>query len=283
MITVNSISGGKTSAYLMKHYPANINIFSLVRVEDKDNLWMKGKDEKTRQLVSDKIGKEFIGTVEMDKIIYTILDLEQHTGQGVNWVAGDTFEQVIKKHGNYLPNKMARFCTTDMKIIPIFNFLKENTELPVRMRIGLRPTEKNRMANILERADENGLEYFKTIVGKSKSGKQNKWGEVPYRYAEFPLIEDNIQKDTIYNYWDNQKVRFAYRNNCVGCVNRNPLFLSHIAQKDKESFNWFVKQEEKTGNTFNTEAAYKDILRFGVQNQLFDEDFDDCDSGYCGI
>ena len=283
MITVNSISGGKTSAYLMKHYPANINIFSLVRVEDKDNLWMKGKDEKTRQLVSDKIGKEFIGTVEMDEIIYTILDLEQHTGQGVNWVAGDTFEQVIKKHGNYLPNKMARFCTTDMKIVPIFNFLKDNTELPVRMRIGLRPTEKNRMANILERADENGLEYFKTIVGKSKSGKQNKWGEVPYRYAEFPLIEDNIQKDTIYNYWDNQKVRFAYRNNCVGCVNRNPLFLSHIAQKDKESFNWFVKQEEKTGNTFNTEAAYKDILRFGVQNQLFDEDFDDCDSGYCGI
>lgn len=75
MITVNSISGGKTSAYLMKHYPANINIFSLVRVEDKNNLWMKGKDEKIRQLVSDKIGKEFSGTVEMDEIIYTILDL----------------------------------------------------------------------------------------------------------------------------------------------------------------------------------------------------------------
>ena len=283
MITVNSISGGKTSAYLMKHYPANINIFSLVRVEDKDNLWMKGKDEKTRQLVSDKIGKEFIGTVEMDEIIYTILDLEQHTGQSVNWVSGDTFEQVIKNHSNYLPNKMARFCTTDMKIIPIFNFLKENTELPVKMRIGLRPTEKNRMANILERADENGLEHFKTIIGKSKKGKNNKWTEVPYRYVEFPLIEDNVQKDTIYNYWDNQKVRFAYRNNCVGCVNRNPLFLSHIAQKDKDSFNWFVKQEENTGNTFNSEAAYKDILRFGLQNQLFDEDFDDCDSGYCGI
>ena len=267
----------------MKHYPANINIFALVRVEDKDNLWMKGKDEKTRQIVSDRIGKEFIGTVEMDEIIYTILDLEQHTGQDVNWVSGETFEQVIKKHGNYLPNKMARFCTTDMKIIPIFNFLKENTELPVKMRIGLRPTEKNRMANILERADENGLEHFKTIIGKSKNGKNNKWGEVPYRYVEFPLIDDNIQKDTIYNYWDNQKVRFAYRNNCVGCVNRNPLFLSHIAQKDIDSFNWFVKQEKKTGNTFNKEAAYKDILRFGVQNQLFDEDFGDCDSGYCGI
>jgi len=179
-----------------------------VRVEDKKNLWMKGKDEKTRQLVSDKIGKEFVGTVEMDEIIYTILDLEQFTGQSVDWVTGETFEQVIKNHGNYLPNMMSRFCTTDMKIIPIFNYLKNKTELPVKMRIGLRPTEKNRMKNILERADENGLEMFKTVIGKSKNGKRNKWGEIPYRYVEFPLIEDNIQKDTIYNYWNENKVRF---------------------------------------------------------------------------
>lgn len=57
MKTVNSISGGKTSAYMAKHYPADIELFSLVRIEDLDNLWMKGKDEKTRQLVSDRIGK----------------------------------------------------------------------------------------------------------------------------------------------------------------------------------------------------------------------------------
>jgi len=283
LITVNSISGGKTSAYLMKHYPANLNVFALVRVEDKENLWMKGKDEKTRQLVSDKIGKEFNGTVEMDEIIYTILDLEQHTGQSVNWVTGETFEQVIKNHGGYLPNKMARFCTTDMKITPIFEFVRSITNDPVRMRIGLRPTEKNRMETILERADENGLESFKTVIGKSKNGKRNKWGLVPYRYTEFPLINDNIQKDTIYNYWKKQNVRFAYRNNCVGCVNRNPLFLSHIANKDKDSFNWFVRQEQITGNTFSSEAKYKDVLRFGIQNQLFDDDFNDCDSGYCGI
>ena len=90
-------------------------------------------------------------------------------------------------------------------------------------------------------------------------------------------------QDIIYNYWDNQNVRFAYRNNCVGCVNRKPLFLSHIAQKDKESFNWFVKQEQRTKNKFNSEVNYKDILKFGVQNQLFDDDFNECDSGFCGI
>lgn len=36
MKTVNSISGGKTSAYLAKHYPADYDIFSLVCIKDKE-------------------------------------------------------------------------------------------------------------------------------------------------------------------------------------------------------------------------------------------------------
>jgi hypothetical protein len=223
MKTVNSISGGKTSSYLAKHYPADYNIFSLVRIEDKDCLWKKGKDEKTRQLVSDKLGKEFIGTAEMDEIIYTILDLEQFIGKKIDWVSGETFEKIIKNNGGYLPNKMVRYCTVEMKLKPIFNFLKENTELPVEMRIGFRPNEISRAETVLQRADENGIEYFKTIIGKSKT--KNKWGEIPYRKVTFPLIENNITKDVIYNYWNDKTVRFAYRNNCVGCVNRQPLMI----------------------------------------------------------
>ena len=64
MKTVNSISGGKTSAYIAKHYPADINIFSLVRIEDKECLWMEGKDEKTRQIISDRIGTNYSFLVE---------------------------------------------------------------------------------------------------------------------------------------------------------------------------------------------------------------------------
>ena len=283
LITVNSISGGKTSAYMEVHYPADISFFSLVRIEDTDNLWMKGKDEKTRQLISDKLGVEFIGTAEMDDIIYTILDLEQFTGREITWVTGDTFEQIIKNHGNYLPNKMARYCTTDMKIKPMFNYLKNSIELPVKMRLGLRPAEITRKENILKRADEKGLEFFGTVIGRSKNDKRNKLGLVPYRYAEFPLIENNIPKDIIYNYWRDKNVRFAYRNNCVGCVNRHPLMISHMAMKDFETVNWFNKQEKKTGNTFISGMTYENILKFGQQNTFFDDDFSECDSGECGI
>jgi hypothetical protein len=282
MKTVNSISGGKTSSYLAKHYPADINIFSLVRIEDINNLWMKGKDEKTRQLVSDKLGKEFVGTAEMDEIIYTILDLEQFIGSEITWVSGNTFEEVIRKKGNYLPNKMSRFCTVEMKLKPIFNWLKDNTELPIEMRIGFRPTETARAENVISRADKNGIEFFETVIGNA--GKRNKWGKIAYRKVTFPLIENNISKDIIYNYWNDKSVRFAYRNNCVGCVNRQPLMISHMANKDLEKIKWFEKQEINTGNKFLSDVTFTEILKFNQQGQLFsDDDFNECDSGFCGI
>jgi hypothetical protein len=281
MKTVNSISGGKTSAYIAKHFPADINIFSLVRIEDTDNLWMKGKDEQTRQLISDRLGKEFIGTAEMDEIIYTILDLEQFIGQEIKMITGNTFEEVIKRNYNYLPNKMTRYCTVEMKLKPIFNYLKENTELPVEMRIGFRPNEIKRAEGVLARAEPNGIEYFDTIVGKA--GTRNKWGKVPYRMCKFPLIDNNISKDTIYSYWQDKPVRFAYRNNCVGCVNRQPLMISHMASKDLDKVKWFEKQEIKTGNRFLSDVSFTKILNFGTQATFFDDDFNECDSGFCGI
>lgn len=282
MKTVNSISGGKTSAYLMKHYPADINIFSLVRIEDIKCLWMGGKDEKTRQLISDRIGKDFVGTAEMDAIIYTILDLEQFTGQEIKIITGETFEQIIKDRSNYLPNKMVRYCTSEMKIIPIFNYLKGLDILPVEMRIGYRPTEKRRVEAMKSKADSNGLEKFKTVI--DATGKRNKWGELDYRKASFPLYEDNISKDTIYSYWEDKPVRFAYRNNCVMCVNRQPLMISHMATKEKNKVEWAKSIEKETGNQFLTYASMSRILSYSVQGKLFnDDDFTDCDSGFCGI
>jgi hypothetical protein len=280
MKTINSLSGGKTSSYIAKHYPADINIFALVRIESRK--WMNGKDEATRQLISDRLGIEFIGTAEMDEIIYTILDLEQFIGQEIKMVTGMTFEQVIKSHSNYLPNQMARFCTTDMKIIPIFNYLNSINALPCEMRIGYRPNELKRADRILERAGANGIEMFKTVI--DSTGKRNKWGEIPYRKVTFPLIHDNITKDVIYNYWKDKPVRFAYRNNCVGCVNRQPLMISHMATKERDKVEWFAEQERKTGNRFLKEVSFDEILRFAQQGSLFsDDDFNDCDSGYCGI
>ena len=282
MKIVNSISGGKTSAYIAKHYPADINIFSLVTLESRKCLWMNGKDEATRKLISDRIGKEFIGTAEMDEIIYTILDLEQFIGNEIKIVYGDSFEQVIQKKGGYLPNQMTRFCTVEMKLKPIFNYLESLDILPVEMNIGYRPNEIGRADRMLERAGVDGIELFERM--EMQINGRNKKKHYPYRIAKFPLIYDNVSKDIIYQYWEDKPVRFAYRNNCVGCVNRNPLFVSHMATKERNKIEWMQEQEEITGNRFFKGTKIESILKFKQQGNLFqDEDFSSCDGGYCGI
>jgi hypothetical protein len=142
MKTVNSISGGKTSSYLAKHYPADYNLFSLVRIEDKN---CTPKDKKLVQLVSDKIGTQFIATAESDLTLKVVLDLEQVIGSEINWLIGDTFEQIIKKAGGYLPNQMTRFCTSKMKIEPIANFCRNEIKEIVSMRLGIRYDENHRV------------------------------------------------------------------------------------------------------------------------------------------
>lgn len=277
MKTVNSLSGGKTSSYIAKHYPADYNVFALVRTSDTNCLF---PDAKIRQIVSDKIGTEFIGTLEEDAIIYTMLDLEQYLGKEIIWLSPETFESTIEKHGNYLPNIMSRFCTVDMKIKPIAQWCYENTELPVKMRIGFRANELSRANRMIER-QINGVENFKFKVGNKNN--RNKWKELPYRITEFPLIKDAIFKDTIENFWKDKPVRFAYQNNCVGCFHRSELMLKHMSNKAEKQFNWFIEMERKNGCTFKNGITYEKIKNYRTQLELFDNDFNDCDSGYCGL
>jgi hypothetical protein len=277
MKTVNSLSGGKTSSYIAANYPADYNIFALVRTDDKNCLF---PDAKIRQIVSDKIGKEFIGTLEEDMIIYTMLDLEQYIGREIVWLSENTFEHVIKKHSNYLPNIMSRFCTTDMKVFPIAQWCYDNTDLPIEMRIGFRANEMSRAKNMIER-QANGIENFKFRVGE-KNGR-NQWKELPYRKVYFPLIDEGIFKDKIEAFWKDKPVRFAYQNNCVGCFHRNELMLKHMSVKAEKQFDWFVEQEQKNGCTFKSGVTYEKIKSHKLQLDLFDDDFQDCDSGYCGL
>ena len=167
------------------------------------------------------------------------------------------------------------------------SFWYENIREPIEMRIGFRANEMRRAKSMLERTEEDGFVYDKFIVGKHPSGK-NKWQRMKYQTPRFPLIENSVFKDEIEEYWKDKPVRFAYMNNCVGCFHRNPILLKHMATKAPNKFEWFCKQERNQGyennnGGFITGMSYDDILKTRLQIELFDDDFNDCDSGYCGL
>lgn len=282
-MTVNSISGGKTSSYIAANYKADYNVFALVRTNDIN---CKYPDEKLRQYVSDKIGKEFIGTLEMDDIIKTIVDLEQFIGSEITWVSGKTFDDIIVKPSGkiYLPNPTQRFCTTEMKLRPIFDWWYKNINDPIEQRIGFRANETKRAKRMIEKTNEDGFVSFKGIIGKHKNGN-NKWKEIAWQKPSFPLIDDQIFKDNVEEFWKGKPVRFAYMNNCVGCFHRNPILLKHMSQKESNKFQWFVNQESTSyeNRTWRKEFKYSKVLESNLQFDLFDDDFNECDSGYCGL
>ena len=279
MKLVNSLSGGKTSSYIAANYPADYDVFSLVRTNDKSCLF---PDAKLRQIVSDKIGKEFVGTLEMDEIIYTILDLEQFIGREITWVTGDTFEDMVSKKSNYLPNKVTRYCTTKLKTEPIAKWRYDNIEGDVIMNFGYRANEVSRANNMKSKLNENGCTEVKIIVGKHKGGR-NKWKTIEYCNPSFPLIKDKIYKDNIEQFWKDKPVRFAYMNNCVGCWWRSPLLLKKMHDKSPIKMEYFSNLEESVSGTFRSDVSYKEIISWKSQIELFDDDFNECDSGYCGL
>jgi hypothetical protein len=280
MKTCTSISGGRTSAYLAANYPTDYNVFALVRTDDPA---CKFPDEKLRQAVEDRIQKPFLGTLEDDLIINTIFDLEQHIGREISWVSGLTYDQLINKYSGYLPNKVKRYCTSHMKIEPMFYWWAEHIGEPIQMQIGFRSNEGRRAKTMQQKLNANGLLEFKATFQKHKDGR-NKWEVVEWQRPTFPLIENGIFKDDIEAYWNKQPVRFAPFNNCVGCFHRNPIFLRKMAEAHPNKMEWFAQQEElDRKGQWRSDVTYRDIIKSQLQIELSFDDFSDCDSGYCGL
>jgi hypothetical protein len=309
MKTVNTISGGKSSATNAILNPADYNVFSLVRIERPqitesrfDVRWMKGQDEKTRQVVSDRLGLDFYGTAEDDTIIYTILDLEQVLGQEIKIISGETFDHVLQHSGRCLPDPLRRFCTEEMKLKPMFNWWKENINEPAEFRIGFRKGEENRAVKLISKLNENGFLEMKAVIGsrvckRKKTGEdfiQNRWGQVEWQKPSFKLIDSLITRDYVNEFVKKYSIRFSDKNNCGNCMHADPLYMAHRARNNeniREVLKWAGSKEgvkHKKDLWFKEkQITMSQILNFSEQytflDDITDSDFNDCDSGYCGV
>lgn len=268
--TVNSISGGKTSAYMAAHHPADVELFALVTIEAD---YCKPKDPSIVKYVSDKIGREFIATAESDKTLYVVRDLEQLIGKEIVWVAGNSFEGVVK-HRGALPNLKMRFCTSDMKMQPIFDYCQNNVSPIVDMRVGFRIDE-------IERAERNKSNTkFKTIVGKHPSGR-NKWAEIEWRKLSFPLIESKVSHFEVYQWSQKSGLNFPPDSNCVGCFWKPFQQLRKNWDDEPQKMRWFAEMEKKTNRRWKKDSTYERVKDIGLQQDFFFGTGSGCQAGFC--
>lgn len=315
MITVNSLSGGKTSSYLAAHYPADLELFSLVCIDDHNaNAGSTSfkVDKHVRQLVNDKLQKfcsdqhEFLATAEDPLIIKTMFDLEQHLGREIIWLRGPGFQQMTFGK-SMLPNKKHRFCTTIFKIEPIFRHLFRYHTLPCKMRIGYRSDEATREESFTDTWKYSthaelalpgdkvpGNYHIKPLPYITKTGKINpdysrgnslphmhRWEEVIWRVGEFPLIEDGIIQNDIQRYWADKDIQFPVDSNCQFCFWKNEQQLRRNFDTQPGTMNAAVVVEDMLGSNLLKSMSLMKVRDIAPQMDLFQSTGSSCHGGFC--
>lgn len=276
MKTVNSLSGGKTSSYMAVHYPADYEVFSLVCIDD---IQCKPKDPKIIQYVNDKLGEkyisqfgEFIATAEDDLTLYAMRDLEQLIGREITWVRGVSFDNLIKQR-SAIPNKLMRFCTTELKMKPIFEYWLQNIGEVVKMGIGYRYDESERK--------DDFTNNFKYQASQNTFGENRyNWEEINWREGYFPLIDNKVFHHQIIKYFSKVNIDFPPDSNCVFCFWKHIMQLRKNFETNNSKMDWAANKESK-GKKWKKEITYKQVKKVNLQLDFFYGTGSGCQAGYC--
>lgn len=257
------------------HYPADVEIFAIVRNESAK---CGHPDKKVMQMANDRLQKtnpdypEFIGTPEHVDTITAILDLEQLIGKDITWVTSFmTFDELCRWK-KAIPNQMKRFCTTWLKIDPIFWHCFLRYEF-VKMRCGFRADEA-------ERALTFSTKYKYPIHQNNYGKRQNKWETVEWREGEFNLIDDLVFHPQVQRFWESKNITFPPDSNCQMCFWKNPQQLKQNFSDSPNVMEWAKGLEKEIMRTFK-DVSLSDIERIPIQYDFAFGGGSGCQAGFC--
>ena len=255
------------------HFPADINVFACVCIDYSP---AAPKDKAVLRYCLEKLNGNFIASAEHEKTLKVMMKLEQLIGQRIVWVRGKSFDKVIDEAG-CLPTWARRFCTTEMKILPIFEYCYFNHG-PVQMNIGFRADERDRMK---VNSAELVIDY--PVSCKNYKQQRQNWKEIYYGQKHYPLYKTFHHE--IRQYWQTRPdFDFPFDSNCQGCHHKPSALINANYRETPEILEWFSIQEEKGKyNTWHDDRVpYAKVFNTDYQN-LFSgiTDFTMCNSGGC--
>lgn len=306
---VNSLSGGRSSCYMAIHYPADINIFACVCI---DYPKAAPKDPAILMYCLEKLNGNFIASAESEMTLRIMMQMEQRLGKKIVWVRGDSFDEVIDNAGCH-PTWKRRFCTTELKIKPIFEYIYFRYGV-VREQIGFRLDEAHRAykteneVNLFELINLFGdVQEAKAFVKKTYrkvesimadypisqnvfGERRNNLSEIMWAQKEYPMIDDKVDQSDVIRYWKGfPEFDFPPESNCAGCHHKKPVIIRNQAIQEPAILEWFSLQEQKKkkknlGNKVNTwhddMIPYEEKFKMNF-TELMELSYGSCDSGYC--
>lgn len=256
-----SFSGGRTSAYMLKHIL-----------------------DAHAGTLPDDVHVTFANTgKEREETLRFVHECATRWGVRVRWLEwrarkgdpSDRFEEVgfnsASRDGrplaeliaakSYLPNSVMRFCTDEAKIKVMKNFMVTLGYEHWTNVIGLRADEMHRVNKSRARSD-SGKERWRNYLPLADAGVTRRMVEAFWREQDFDLG------------------LLPFEGNCDGCFLKARPKLWETERTKPGTLQWWADQEAKVGGTFRPEYSYAELIR-DVQRQpdlfaggLFDDDPD---------
>ena len=238
-----SFSGGRTSGYLLRHV---LDAWGGSLPDGGHVLFANtGREHSATYDFVEQVGNQWceVTWIEWSPQGYSIVTPATASRNG------EPFAALIAKR-NYLPNPIARFCTSDLKVKPMTQYMNAQGCEDVTSVIGLRADEPRRVAKL--RADAT-------------------------RDIAMPLADANVTREQIINWWARQPFDLMLPNddpafgNCDLCFLKGGTRIERVMRHEPDRAEWWIEQEAKIGATFRKDrACYAQLLtQVTVQGHLF--------------
>jgi 3'-phosphoadenosine 5'-phosphosulfate sulfotransferase (PAPS reductase)/FAD synthetase len=240
-----SFSGGRTSGYMLRKI---IDAWGGTLPEGGHVLFANtGREHPETLKFVDKVQRSWCAVTWIEYRVdtpYAVVNYETAS------VTGEPFAALIAKR-KYLPNPVARFCTSDLKVKPMAAYMKKLHEQFTTV-IGLRYDEPMRVAKL--RGDSS-------------------------RDIALPLADAKATRETVMEFWKQYPFDLNLPNgdiafgNCDLCFLKSRAATDRVMEQNPKSADWWIQQERAIGGTFRSDRPnYATMLhQVTIQGRLFDE------------
>jgi 3'-phosphoadenosine 5'-phosphosulfate sulfotransferase (PAPS reductase)/FAD synthetase len=222
-----SFSGGRTSAYMLRE------VLDAGLPKDVEIIFANTGKERNETL-------DFVHEIETRWDI-NVVWIERPKGGGFRRVSyktasrnGQPFRELIEDR-KYLPNPVTRFCTTELKIRPMRNYMRSlgHDDADWQNVVGLRADEPHRVARMRDRNKEARWEVAVPLydAGKTKDDVDRFWKEQPFDLRLLP-----------------------YEGNCDLCFLKGINKKIRIIERRPDLASWWIEMEKKIGKTFRIDT-----------------------------
>lgn len=163
---------------------------------------------------------------------------------------------------SYLPNPVARICTTELKIRPLKRYLLSLGWEHWDSVLGIRADEPGRLARM-------------------RAPSKDRWERA------MPLADAGVTVRDVNEWWQSQPFNLGLakgHGNCDGCLLKSRATIARFCEAEPDRAEWWARMEEVRGATFRQDRpTYRQMINAGraqVSLPLVDDEpFVDC---YCG-